>query len=87
MKEKSKKVGKYLVYLWEHYDSYYSSRGAGKVMKGKFDYGEVAVFVSGKEKSLQRSETELKSKSQANALYRKLSSIDSIEKWVAERGY
>ena len=83
-KERTKKVGKYSIYLWEHYDTIYNRDGVPR--RGVFEHGEVAVFISGKQKSLQRGE-DFNTKQNAINTYTRLSSIGSIEKCIKERGY
>ena len=83
-KERSKRIGKYAIYLWEHYDTFYNSNG--RPTKGKFDFGEVAVFISGKEKSLQGAEN-YENRTTAISTYNKLSSVNAIERWIKDRGY
>ncbi len=78
-KQSSKKIGKYAIYKWEHFDGAYNYR-TDRIDKD-YVYTEVAVFISGKQKSLQRSK-DYKTKSEGQRAYNKLSSIKAIEKWI-----
>ncbi len=78
-KQSSKKIGKYAIYKWEYFDGIYNYRTDR--MDKDYDYTQVAVFISGKQKSLQRSE-DYQTKSEGQRVYSKLSSIKAIEKWI-----
>lgn len=77
MDKKIKEVGKYLVLMLVSYDvGGYDSKLNWK--RGAFKDGEIAVFIKGKEKGLQK-RTNYKSLAQTEKVYQSLCSEEKIE--------
>lgn len=81
IKENVKHVGKYSVYKWEYYDGVYNYRTDR--VSNDFDYTQVAVFISGQQKSLQKS-TDYSNKKIGQKVYANLNSVKNIEKWIRD---